>query len=89
MIDYDQMESQAQARLQIFINEQIDIHLMGLASDIKHRELWNQVEALGYDVRSKTMARQAWWDHCESLTGNHVPTFKEFWNNAATYAMVA
>lgn len=34
-------------------------------------------------------ARRAWWNHCEASRENHIPTFREFWNDEATYPLIA
>lgn len=39
----------------------------------------------GYTPQLKNAARFAWWSHCESSKEDHVPTFRQFWNNEETY----
>lgn len=35
-------------------------------------------------------ARRAWWAHCEAVqsTVPSIPSFREFWNDEATYELV-
>lgn len=47
-------------------------------------------DACGYynnDIRMD--ARRAWWSHCEAARTPSVPTFRQFWNDEATYPLIA